>query len=444
MPYKIPKKASLFVTLLLLFSQGAIAEEEFTAVSINAINQVAPLMATDSKLTIALETQTPKQIAENNNAIIIDTVGIIKSKLDELEPILQSLGRNIIRKNTSVTDQKEITELAVDMYNDIETVLGGDINILKSQKDAILMVLKKQETISEEDTLTAAEGKLVQNSIQALYNYLNDTIINKLKEDVAIYKARKEAEAEAKAKEDAIRSEAEAKAKAKEDARAKAEAEAKAIEDARVKAEAEAEADLRAIEEAAAKAKAEELKQLEEVAAAVKKDMVDTTVLAGGTGVVLLASLLLYLYNLKNKAQLGKLQDSLDPEPYRVAAGKYVTKNLLSYQSYKGNKKNMMDAYKKGILIEPTDEQKKEDAKEQEAIRKEFERQDIDNALDDLVQAAATAEDSRKILKDTQKMTYKEKKEYLKGFNILYDPVDMTYKKYREKPNEEKSTCSIQ
>jgi hypothetical protein len=302
MPYKIPKKASLFVTLLLLFSQGAIAEEEFTAVSINAINQVAPLMATDPKLTIALETKTPKQIFENNNAIIIDTVGIIKSKLDELEPILQSLGRDIIRKNTSATDQKEITELAVDMYNDIETVLSGDINILKSQKDAILMVLKKQETISGKSKLTAADGALVQDSIQALYNYLNDTVINKLKEDVAIYKARKEAEAEAKAKEDAIRSEAEAKAKAKEDARAKAEAEAKA----------KAEAELRAIEEAAAKAKAEELKQLEEVAAAVEKDMIDPMLLAGGTGVVLLASLLLYIYNLKNKKQFEKLDEELD------------------------------------------------------------------------------------------------------------------------------------
>jgi hypothetical protein len=432
MPYKIPKKASLFVTLLLLFSQGAIAEEEFTAVSINAINQVAPLMATDPKLTIALETKTPKQIFENNNAIIIDTVGIIKSKLDELEPILQSLGRDIIRKNTSATDQKEITELAVDMYNDIETVLGGDINILKSQKDAILMVLKKQETISGKSKLTAADGTLVQSSIQALYNYLNDTIINKLKEDVAIYKARKEAEAEAKAKEDA-RVKAEAKAKAKEDAiRAEAEAKAKAKEDAiRTEAKAKedairakAEAELRAMEDAAEETKAEQLKQLEEIADAVKKDMIDSTISAGGTGIVLLSSLLLYIYNLRNKDQLSKLQSSLDPEPY-IRAAKPRKLMIGAYTPYR-------------IYIPQSEQQAKiKDAEETAEIAIELENDAIDDALKELAASAGTRDATDKILNDTELMTYKEKKEYLKGFNILYDPVDMTFKK-------EKSTCSIQ
>ena len=73
--------------------------------------------------------------------------------------------------------------------------------------------------------------------------------------------ARVKAEAEAKAKADEearVKAEAEAKAKADEEARVKAEAEAKADEEARVKAEAEAKADEEARVKAEAEAKADE------------------------------------------------------------------------------------------------------------------------------------------------------------------------------------------
>ena len=86
-----------------------------------------------------------------------------------------------------------------------------------------------------------------------------ERILREKAEQLKAEQERKEAEAKAKADEEArVKAEAEAKAKAEEEARVKAEAEAKAKadEEARVKAEAEAKA--KAEEEAEAKAKADE------------------------------------------------------------------------------------------------------------------------------------------------------------------------------------------
>ena len=99
-----------------------------------------------------------------------------------------------------------------------------------------------------------------------------ERILREKAEQLKAEQERKEAEAKAKAEEEArVKAEAEAKAKADEEARVKAEAEAKAKadEEARVKAEAEAKA--KAEEEARVKAEAEAKAKAEEEAEAKAK-----------------------------------------------------------------------------------------------------------------------------------------------------------------------------
>ena len=82
------KKASLFVTLLFLLSNGIVAERDVTCVSVEAINKVASLSVTDPKLLEVELINDPKDIYYNNKELILDAANSIKEKLDEISSLL--------------------------------------------------------------------------------------------------------------------------------------------------------------------------------------------------------------------------------------------------------------------------------------------------------------------------------------------------------------------
>ena len=294
------KKASLFVTLLFLLSNGIVAERDVTCVSVEAINKVASLSVTDPKLLEVELINDPKDIYYNNKELILDAANSIKEKLDEISSLLIKCNTSIIRK-TYTTDVTTV-DLVINMYDDLYNVLGIEIPSTQIQ---IERVLEKHRDVTTIDTLDSKDLKLVKEAITTLYGSLNEKI-----EDMKATKAAEAAESKRLA---------EARSKLEKDLAAEA-AKAEAAKAEAAKAEA--------AKEAAAKEAADNdtlMNQLINVADAVKEALSDPKVLMV-SGVGLFATLLLILYYIKCGRQLTKTMKECDKISFTTVRNRIIAK----------------------------------------------------------------------------------------------------------------------